>query len=199
MNEQEPVIEKRISSQIGLNLYFYSFRTLALFNYEVSYQITDGLWSSPRYGNHATPWIEANLYLTQGKSNARNVVDMGCRIIKNDYNLKKMLNLSTAYRRIEAIGKLVNCCDDYEYVNQLLHNGFHEAYDELIDEWNEWEYYEMINRMLSNPDTRDLAVMLTPELIQCYIESVYTEDEMRDDLGMIQNTMRNVTSLNYQL
>lgn len=196
MEFNEPIFEKRDISTIGLDLYFYSFRTLAIFQYELLYQISEGIWSTSRYTKgHEIPWMNANLYLTKGKSNARNIVQTGCNIIKNDYNLKKVLSLNTAYNRINSIGKLVECCTDTKLVINLLNLGFHEYCN--MDEWDEDFYNVMIDSLYSNPDSRELVNCITPELMQCYCNAIYSYDEMKDDLGMIQNTMRNTMSLHY--
>lgn len=190
----EIFINRRLG-QLGLDLYFYNIRTLMIFEYEVLYQVTEGLWSTNRYPvDHSTPWVDANLHLTSGKNNARNVVEIGCNIIKNDYNLKKILNLPTSYERVKSIGKMVNYLgDDVDTMKVFFNEGFHEYASLLEDEYSDENY----NEFLSQIPSKKLAMSLSPEIIEGYLQTEYTFDEMKDDLGMIQNTMRNTTTLQY--
>lgn len=193
MNKDLLKFKKREIHEIGLDLYFYSFRTLCLFQYEVLYQITEGAWNYSRYpSGHGDVWKTANLHITQGKSNVRCIVEFGCNILKNDYNLKKILNIGTSYRRLESIGRLINCDIDELSIISLLNAGFHENYSK----WDgDFSYNELVSELYENPETRELSELITPELLDKYSESTYSFEDIKDDLGMIQNTMRTTMSL----
>jgi hypothetical protein len=198
MNKNDVIFEKRRLGEIGLDLYFYNLRTLMIYNYEIIYQLTDGVWSSYRYPRgHSDPWVSANLHLTQGKSNARNVVEIGCNILKNDYDLKRILNTATSYSRVKSIGKLVMALDDdVDLITTLLNEDFHELSSYIEQEFNEENFNEFMGILESNGRVHSLQVF-SEDIMKKYIESDYTDKVMRDDLGMIQNTMRNTTSLHY--
>lgn len=189
---------KRDINKAGIDLYFYNFRTLALFQYEILYQINEGLWNSSRYPQgHSDIWMEANLHVTQGKNNVRNVIQIGSEpIIKNNYNLKKLLNIGTSYNRMMCIGRLVKSCNNEDYVARLLDLEFHELGEKLAIfdyGYNEESYNEFMNELYNDPQFRELAEYLTPELLENYSNSLYYD--LKDDLGMIQNTMRNTMTL----
>lgn len=193
------VIEKRPIEHIGLGLYFYNIRTLAIFEFEVLYQLTEGIWSSSRYPEgHSEPWVMSNLFLTSGKSNVRNVVEPGCNIIKNDYNLKKILNIPTSYNRVKCIGRLSNALeDDKETLMTLLNGGFHEYSEVYPEEFSDDLYNQAMLDLSNFGASSEMMMSLSPDIMEKYCSSVYTDDEIRDDLGMIQNTMRNITSFQY--
>lgn len=194
----DALFKGRNLGRTGLDLYFYNLRTLMIYKYEIQFQLENGIWSSSRYPEgHFIPWIEANLHLTNGKGNSRNVVEIGCNIPKNDYNLKKILNVSTAYNRVKSIGKLVKSLDDKSELEVLFNEGFHEDVGYYLND--ESEYSDELYKMLMDSITHcgKLGLLVTPDLIQKYMETDYSDKEMRDDLGMIQVTMRNTITLQY--
>jgi hypothetical protein len=75
----------------------------------------------------------------------------------------------------------------------FFNEGFHEYASLLEDEYSDENY----NEFLSQIPSKKLAMSLSPEIIEGYLQTEYTFDEMKDDLGMIQNTMRNTTTLQY--
>lgn len=193
----ELILKGRGNNVIGANMYFYSYRTLMIYYYEVVYQISNGIWNCARYPNeHWRVWNEANLYKTKDKSNSRTVVETGCSILKNDYNLKRILNLNTSYSRVQSIGKLAKSLgDDYNRMIELLNLEFYE-YIPLLEvdiDMYEVNFDNACRYLLSNyPESRRLLEILDEDVLEKYYSTEYSESEMRDDLGMIQVTMRNI-------
>lgn len=199
--ENNLIFRDRSIGNIGLDMHFYNLRTLMIFEYEVKYQLSQGIWSlinNPM--NHADVWITSNLYLTQGKQNARTVSEFGCIISKNNYNLKRMLDNPRSYSRIKSIGLLCKIYEDNpKEVEMLLNENFHEyGYVLMRDFYEDDDPFEEFLESLSSelPDTRGLIPMITPELVNKFLSFDYSDSEIRDDLGMIQNTMRNVVNEN---
>lgn len=178
---------------IGLDMYFYNIRSLMIFKHEILYQLEDGKWSlssskSPK--NHYEVWKSANLFLTSGKENVRTVSDFGCVIPKNNYNLKLILDNPNSYERIKSIGKVTLMYEDCgESVNpdmkELLDNEIYE-FHEILGTYDTDEGIESITRSL--PDK--LRNFIDEDFIIKYNSVNYSDRMMRDDLGMIQNTMR---------
>lgn len=197
------IICNRAIGTLGLDMYFYNIRTLMIFEYEIKYQLSQGIWSlvnNPR--NHADVWMNANLHLTQGKSNVRTVSEFGCNIPKNNYNLKKILDNHRSYSRVKSIGILSQIYDkDYDYLKALLNENFHEYGYILMRDFSDDDdpYKEFMEALsLELPDTRCLIPMIDEDLVYRFLDLVneYSDSSMRDDLGMIQNTMRNVIEEN---
>lgn len=195
-NFSDKVITCRSLGHIGLNMHFYSLRTLMLYYIEIRYQLTGGEWSNKPPRGHSTPWEEANLFLTDGKSNSRTVAEVGCSIPRSKYNLKKILNVSTIANRVNIIGRVVNIIpDDFNKLRFFLES---EVYDLLsylppkesfnFDQW-------MVEVSSNYPEFRKIISYITPEFIEAFYESEYSDKDMRDDFGMIQNTMTNIEYL----
>lgn len=195
-----PFFVKRDEQDAGSTLYFYSVRTMMLFNYEVLYNISEGLWNSSRYPqDHAKLWESANLYLTQGKVNARNIVNIGVNVPKSDYNLKRLMNIHTSYDRMKTIGKLCMVIDDRSLLIRMLDLGIHEDFSFSIYDYNSLEdlsdsYSEFMSDLRSS-SARELYEEFTYDLYCSLVTANYTDDMLKDDLGMIQNTMRNIMTL----
>lgn len=193
-----PYYVKRAEHESGATLYFYNVRTMMLFNYEVLYNITEGAWCSSRYPQgHSDIWAKANLLITQGKVNARTVINADCQILKNDYNLKKLLNISTAYNRIKTIGRLcLGTNDSFRKLNMLLENEIHDNYTFPLYECSQEDYEEFLDNLRDNHNNY-LCETISYEEFELICNTDYPDQMMRDDLGMIQNTMRNVMTLDY--
>lgn len=190
------IFKEREIGELGIDLYFYDARVLMIYKYEILYQLSEGLWSSSRYPQgHEIPWMKANLHLTKGKNNSRNVVEIGCNIVKNNYNLKKVLDIPTSYNRVKSIGKLSNVLrDDLDTLIILLNDEFYEVNFDVSDNPSQSDIDEAVNILRENGRSHSLMV-LNEDILMDYLKCEYTDDMMRDDLGMIQNTMRNTMSL----
>lgn len=86
--------------------------------------------------------------------------------------------------------------DNVDLITTLLNEDFHELSSYIEQEFNEENFNEFMGILESNGCVHSLQVF-SEDIMKKYIESDYTDKIMRDDLGMIQNTMRNTTSLHY--
>lgn len=197
------IFKNRPDRTLGLDMYFYNVRTLMIFEYEIKYQLSQGIWSlisTPK--NHADVWMGANLYLTQGKENVRTISEFGCNIPKNNYNLKRVLDNVRSYSRVKSIGIISKIYEnDVNSIKMLLNENFHEYGYLLMREFYEDDnpYNEFMEALsLELPDTRGLIPMIDEDLVYRFISSDYKDNMIKDDLGMIQNTMRNVVYDKYE-
>lgn len=195
------IFRNRSIGSLGLDMYFYNIRTLMIFEYEIKYQLSQGIWSlASNPVNHDEVWMKANLYLTQGKNNARTVSEFGCNILKNNYNLKKILENPRSYSRVKSIGILSQMYEgSIDTLKMLLNENFYEyGYVLLRDFYEDDKPYDEFMESLCTelPDTKGLIPMIDEDLVYRFLNTEYTDNQMRDDLGMIQNTMRNVITEN---
>ena len=189
----EAIIINREDQSAGIDMYFHNLSSLMIYQYEIIYQLEGTNWR-----NYSKPWTDANLYLTNGKDNARTEVhEFSHEITKSAFNLKKILNIGPAYYRIKTIGKFCNIGMDILDLQALFND---EIWDYLhaiedINDPSEFDFEEWIDSLMSAPyKTRSLE-MLDPDIMNRFITSNYGYNMMRDDLGMIQNTMRKIIKL----
>jgi hypothetical protein len=188
-----------------MKMYFYSLRTLLIYQYEIKYQLEEGIWSTRSFNLNNEPWINAELLLTKGKSNVRTEVSSDVTDINGNYNLKMTLNTSTSKSRIHGIGLVTNALllDDTTLIKELLDAEIHEAFDmieEIIEEMKEGDYdiddcYSRLIAELQSNSYGRLAELIDSETLLKLTEASYSDIDMRDDLGMIQNTMRNIVKI----
>lgn len=185
----------------GINLYFYSLRTMMIFKYEVLYDLVEGM--SKINSNERDLWLNVNTQLTQGKENARNVL-VNVDIESPKYNLKKLLDNPRIYDRIRTMGRLCNALEgigDLDTLTILLEGDFHSHFSDFMlssscySETTRSEEYinELIDHLRINGAGIEIISCITTELLDLFNLTEYTKWEMRDDLGMIQNTMRRIT------
>lgn len=175
----------------GLNIFFYNLRTLMIFNHEITFQL-GSLWND----TNVRAWEESNLFLTSGKSNVRTEMHLFSEDIYTEYNLKRILKISTAYERIKVIGALCNSeLLDISSLSSVIVDGVDgDAFCSAFRNQSEFNFNEWMEGVIRyNPDTIIPMVIedyMMETFFRCYNE--YTNKMIRDDLGMIQNTMRNL-------
>lgn len=186
----KPIIVNRHVDE-GLNMFFYNLRTLMIFNHEITFQL-ESLWN----GTNTKIWESANLFLTSGKSNVRTELNVPIDDIYTEYNLKRILRISTAYERIKVIGALCNSeLLDTDSLSSVIVEGVDgDAFCSAFKNQSEFNFNEWIEGIIRyNPNTIIPMVIedyMMEDFFRCYNE--YTDRMIRDDLGMIQNTMRNL-------
>lgn len=193
MKTFEALIYNRSSNDdLGLDMFFYNLSTALIYQYELIYQMVDGKWSNDRFSDRSL-WSSANIYLTIYKPNARTQIVGKINkdvLYPNRYNLKSILNIPSAKERVILIGKVANSGIDANDAMALLNEGFHECYDMIGD-----DSYESYNDFMSdiiNSEYRNLGMMIDYDRYNRIVNAKYSEKEAKDDLGMIQNTMRNI-------
>jgi len=169
---------------------FTSPTAVALWNCEISGQISDGTWENSRPTNHWQFWCRLDVKL--GAENEVNVTDEGrysCR--KNDYALIKLHQMKfddgtyVLRNRMFAYGRMAKAgADPTDY--DLCRAG--EYMPKTLDEFNaqrasgKYEH-DFIAKYMSR---------VTQELAERFYASTYTLKEMNEDLNLIMSVMRSV-------
>ena len=193
------IISNRNIDEKGIDLYFYNVRTLMIFQYEIMYQLLSGVFSTGRSKSSNSDneiWSKANLYLTIGKKNARIELN-GFNLENRNHSLRRVVNCSTAKDRISVIGRISNTFfNDIDIIKLFLDNEFHEYYDLL----NDYDYNSIDEGLesiisvlrLDRIDTIADLISNDPDIMKRYYLERYSYNDMLDDMGMIQNTMRRI-------